>query len=241
MIYDSPPAEPPAQALVSMIDSPYGFSIIDLNLSSEELAVFHLFSIHTAKSFHHFGNLATLEEELVAFFNQVCDGDAETFAQAAACIHNIAKQIVPLSGKSLAWVGLRAFTPTQAFDIPRWHMDGYYYSPSKTPSFQYKFVTTLIGPSTLFYPLPRSSEHLRRVVWKNIPDRQFTAEFCQALVPISLKEGEGAFFIAAQFRHAALHSEPPIHRDRLFLSIISCNEQELAELKVKVAQVYSDH
>ena len=47
----------------------------------------------------------------------------------------------------------------------------------------------------------------------------------------------GAIFIGGP-GFAALHSEPPIHQSRLFLSVVPCKQAQLAELKARVISVY---
>src|SRR5262249_15908206 len=100
----------------------------------------------------------------------------------------------------------------------------------------FKFVVTLVGPTTLFYPLPLE---LRKSTEQMVHNRQYMKNLCRPENIISPRLGEGAVFRAGQYTtSAALHSEPPIHEDRLFFSIVPCMEMQLPALKVRIAAMY---
>jgi hypothetical protein len=102
----------------------------------------------------------------------------------------------------------------------------------------FKFAVTLMGRPTLFYPIAKD---LRRTAWTKTLDRKFLHEFCRADQILTAKEGEGVIFLAGNWKESALHSEPPIHENRLFFAITPCSEKQLAELKAKVLAIYPKH
>jgi hypothetical protein len=117
-------------------------------------------------------------------------------------------------------------------------MDGHYYSSPKE-EIQYKFVLTLIGTSTLFYPIPQGDRELRRSFWKNMTNRQYIRELCRPEDVITPERGQGMFFMSANKYRASVHTEPPIDENRLFFSIVPCSEQQLIELREKVLIRYA--
>jgi hypothetical protein len=233
-MFDLPP---PAYALESLVDCRYGYSFVDMGLFGEDLNDFNAIDIQKDQDFNRFGDLANLEAEIGSFLNEIGPNDAGTIQRVARRVHEIAMEILAISDKESCWVFLRASTPNDRYDLARWHMDGHYYNPVKDV-IQYKFVLTLKGPSTLFYPIPRESIELRRVIWRNMNNRQFMTELCDVTKIATPQKGQGAFFIAGNSFLAAVHSEPPIHESRLFFSITPCNQDELAVLRGKVMEYY---
>jgi hypothetical protein len=227
-------AETFTAALSSLKESPYGFYFVDGGITAEDLADFNSIDMREERFFHQFGELSEVEGRIADFLSGIGMNERRLVERAAARLAQITHQIVELSGRETAWVHLRASVPTDRYDIPRWHMDGYYFTPVEG-YLMYKFAVTLVGPSTLFYPIP---QELRRTAWRHMLDRKYMQEFCQADRVMSPKEGEGVVFLAGKKTESALHSEPPIHQNRLFFSITPCNEKQLAELKVKVLAVY---
>lgn len=161
--------------------------------------------------------------------------DAELVAKIAARVNEITGLVIAASGRETGWVYLRSTVPADTFDIPRWHFDGNYYSVKDLEEIQCKFVLALVGPSTLFYPIPCEQ---RLVVRKRTRDRLYMQEYCQADKIIAPNRGEGAFFLGSQINWSALHSEPPLHEKRLFMSIVPCETQHIDDLKQRVLGVY---
>jgi hypothetical protein len=185
-----------------------------------------------------FGSVADFEEKVVPFLEKMGPNPNEVVYPCVALIHEIAVKILKVSGKSYAWFSLRASPPTDAHDLPRWHMDGYYYKDLKHEKVQYKFATALLGPSTLFYLLPNTCEELRRKIWVHMRNRSFMNEVCSSTPPVSCRTGEGVFFIASDVKAAALHTEPPIHENRLFFSIVPCDESDLPSMTRRILENY---
>lgn len=229
---------PPNQAIVSMVEADYGFAFVDLGKSEEDLSVFHRLILSRDEHLDAFCSVSDLDETVALFLEDIGPNPRDAVEPCVAIIHEIALKVMEVSGKSYAWFFLRATPPTDAYDLPRWHMDGYYYKDFKREKVQYKFATTLIGPSTLFYLLPSTYEALRRNIWAHMKERSLTAQICSNVPPVSCKTGEGVFFIASDVKRAALHTEPPIHEDRLFFSIVPCDESDLLSMKKRILENY---
>ncbi len=222
------------EALNELKNNQYGFVFAEVGITEEDLEIFSSVDIKRDRIFHQFGELETLSSEILDFFGEVGANEYEATLQVAARLTQIAHDVIRGSCRETAWVCLRSFIPTGKYDVPRWHMDGQYYNPDNANDLVFKFVLTLMGPSTLFYLLP---SELRKTAEKHTRDRHYMKKFCKKEKTLSSKAGQGAVFIGGH-GISALHSEPPIHENRLFLSIVPCMESDLALLKSRVLSVY---
>ena len=214
-------------------EDPYGFAFVDAGITDEDLATFSRVDIQQGRVYHQFGEIE-MTQGVADFLTQVGDNPSPFALQTAARVIQIVNEVVQACGKETAWIHLRAFIPTDRYDLPRWHMDGSYYTPSEPNDPLLKFVVTFVGPTTLFYLLPLES---RKMVERHTRNRHYMKEFCLEENTISPPLGQGAIFIGGP-GFAALHSEPPIHQSRLFLSVVPCKQAQLAELKARVISVY---
>jgi hypothetical protein len=112
------------------------------------------------------------------------------------------------------------------FDLPRWHFD--YISNGVLC----KFVMALKGPQTLYVKLSqRKRNEIIKILgeYKDMEDLKIIRGKIANLVKLCIsknqcflydgKEYTGVIHKLGDFTSAALHSEPPIHSERLFLSI----------------------
>jgi hypothetical protein len=225
-----------SNSLKDLRKNPYGFVLLDVGITPQDLEDFNSIDIQKEWIYHQFGELETLEESIANFISTIGSNGSEKSLQMASRLKQITQEVIEVSGKNTAWICLRSFTPTNRFDVPRWHVDGPYYNPASPEDLLFKFVVTLLGPSTLFYPLPLA---LRKTTEKMIHNKQYMKNFCKEENIVSPKLGEGAIFKGGQYTTlTALHSEPPIHENRLFFSIVPCWELQLSALKARVTAVY---
>ncbi len=229
-------------ALNELKQNPYGFCFVDIGVTSSDLADFNSIDIQGDRFlqgehfYQQFGDLDQVENGTIHFLHEIGDNSEDLVKRVASRITAITNEVMKASGRETAWFHLRASSPITAFDIPRWHIDGSYFSRPKNSSYMmYKFATTLMGAPTLFYYIPKE---LRREAWSHMLDRKYMQKFCQKELTISPQQGEGSFLLAGRMTDSALHSEPPIHENRLFLSITPCNQKELQELKKKIMSIY---
>lgn len=71
----------------------------------------------------------------------------------------------------------------------------------------------------------------RKTILSHIADRLLLKEYTDPKKVVRSCAGDGYFFLAGEFKKGAIHSEPPIDEQRIFLSFIPCEERELEELK----------
>lgn len=227
---------PASEALDELRENPYGFVMFDIGITPRDLEHFSSIDIQREWVYHQFGELERLEESIAHFVHEIGSNEIELAADIASQLKKITKEVIEGSQNETAWVCLRSFTPTNRFDIPRWHVDGHYYSPDGPNDLLFKFVVTLVGPTTLFYLLPLE---LRKSTATAVLNRQYMQNFCKQENIVSPNLGEGAVFRAGQYTAlAALHSEPPIHENRLFFSVVPCTEMQLPALKTRIAAMY---
>ena len=217
-------------ALKNLKSSPHGFSLVNVGLTADDLKSFDSIDIEKDHFYHQFGDLENTAEKITSFIRAIGRNDNSLAERIGTTLAEITHKIMDASGRETGWVYLRAFVPTDAYDIPRWHMDGYYFEPDAITC-MYKFALTVKGHPTLLYRLPKE---LRLFAWQHMRDRVFMHSFCQPELVVTPEREEGVFFMGGKKDFAALHSEPPVHEKRLFFSLIPCSEQQLIELKPKV-------
>lgn len=217
---------------INLLGEDTSFAYIDLELTTKELDLIDQLSIIHPLHYNRYGDLDLLEEELPDFLQKLGNNSEETITATSEVICRIVKNVVNASNKDSAWIAVRAFTPTKLFDIPRWHIDGPYYGfngPLPYPGIVYKFAATLKGSPTLLYNLPKDLRDIFNFNYDN-DDRTFLSELLSLDKAESPKRGEGVFFIVGDDKLGAVHSEPKIHKDRLFFFILIGDKSEIEEL-----------
>ena len=227
------------QTAIKALSPSRSFAYYDLHLSENEKSAVNALKINKTDSYNNYANLNALGPEVGEFIKTLGLGKGnETNAkEVARLIVRLVNEILQASGEETAWVAVRAFTPTSEYDVPRWHTDGYYFEPySGAP---YKFALTLKGPPTLFYRLPnnkREEFYTLECKWteQNDYNRQALADTLgQPKEIISIAQPyQGAVFIVGS-NNAAVHSEPPIKEERLFISILPGSKMQIKEWESK--------
>ncbi|KAH6623295.1 hypothetical protein F5144DRAFT_357491 [Chaetomium tenue] len=155
------------------------------------------------------------------------------------------------------WLTLRATQPTDTFDTPRWHADDDFFDPARSDAARgrWKLCATLQGPGTLFaVEGGRARGVLRRVKEKGRRAERERPHVCPGVrcvacgrtsevvreeVRVGLERegvrvvqpgsGEMVFFRLGG-REGAVHSEPRIDCDRVFVNVVPGTEEELRGL-----------
>ena len=217
------------------------FTYFDLCLSPLEVEGLQKLSITNGANYENFGQLDLLENEINQYLMSIGTNESSLTKSVAHMIHEIVEKVVKGFGSETAWVVLRASTPHQIFDTPRWHTDSYYAPPFEGE--QKKVVIALKGPGTLFCNLnPEKREAFAELqeemiltpfdeVKRQGLDTFLKAAQCEFLFP-SL--GQGSIFIAGA-PYAAIHSEPPIKEPRLFISIFPTTVDQIVKVKHQMA------
>lgn len=223
------------QTAINELGPDHSFAYYDLQLSDDEIKILKSLKINTIEAYSNYDNLKNLGSEVIAFLKSLNKENEATAEAASQTIVRIVNDIVQASGQETAWVTVRSFIPMSEYDLPRWHTDGYYYEP-RTGN-PYKFALTLKGAPTLFYRLPANervafSALQRKGTAENEYNRQALADllgFSPEAISIA-RPTQGVVFIVGS-DIAAVHSEPPIHEERLFLSILPGSKAQIKEWK----------
>ncbi|MDP3532365.1 MAG: hypothetical protein Q8S31_03650 [Alphaproteobacteria bacterium] len=242
-----------AQSAINNLGPDNPFAFYDLNLSDNEIKTLEKIIINplTLKNYENYGNIDKLEVEVSEFIKSLSEENEIIASEASQLITKLVKGLVQASGEETAWVALRPSIPNPAFDLPRWHHDGYYYGPREIR--QYKFALVLKGPSTLFCKLSPDEKNAFDILKKkeiqkivqdksgkiikfeeDISNRQALATMISDFqAPITIaKPYQGAVFVVGE-THSAIHSEPPISENRLFLSILPGSKSQIDELRLR--------
>ena len=238
---DLPHVELPKVALEYLAESRYGFTLADMSLKQEDLNFFDLIDIRLDRDYNQVGELEELEYKLRIFFLEIGDNSEELREAVSSRILKIVDQIMKVSGRESAWVSLRSFVPKVTSKILIWHYDGGFYSPIGFDTLVYRFVITLKGAPTVFYLAARDDRILRQKLSINMSKSHYLNKICDPSLIFIPKRGEGVFFITQNQSSSALHAIPFIQEPRIFLSIIPCNLEELAELKPRVKSFFITH
>jgi hypothetical protein len=221
------------QTAIKNLGSDKSFAYYDLQLSENEINALQNLKISETDSYDNYGNLKVLEPEVSEFIKSVGKGNETSAKDVSQLIMRLVNDILQGSGQETAWVAVRAFTPTSAYDVPRWHTDGYYFEPYEGNP--YKFALTLKGAPTLFYRLPNDKrEEFNALQCKGTEQNKYNRQELAALLEMS-KEAmsiaepyQGIVFIVGS-DNAAVHSEPAIKEERLFLSVLPGSKKKIKE------------
>jgi hypothetical protein len=123
-------------------------------------------------------------------------------------------------------------------------------TPEDQKQIQSKFVTVLRGDGTLMVSATKKEkEEYERIMRANVPktkeeaekfykDEQKQMELRMKTNKVfenkkvkQLKNDEGLIFIVGNIDKALIHSEPPMHSPRIFISILPGTDEQIAGLK----------
>lgn len=225
------------------------FVSVPLQLSEEEQTILGQLINNKTVDFDHFGNLEGFQNEVTGFIESL-GNPQELSISSARILENKINEIKQAFNAEAVWVTIRSSHDRDGFDIPRWHQDGYFYSPHDGP--QYKVGMVLKGPGTLFCSLSDEGRAEFNAISNSIPiTSDMSSDEIQAKTtelqyqlaqliekykarqeaPVSQGEiNSGIIFIVGDENSAAIHSEPPIHSDRLFVSVMPGTKEQIQEL-----------
>lgn len=237
--------------LISQLNSQNPFIIFDLNFDKNETTCLLELNINTTSEYNNYGNLENLDSGIKDFIFSL-GNNLEKSEFASSIITKLIHNLSFAAKKGSACVFMKSALPNDLFDMPRWHIDGRFFS-LKSDSLQYKIVTTLKGDSTLFYPVDdKAREEFNAIHTNNLnsirnqdgsveyekllrvseENRKVLASKLDLANAISNQEGQAAIFVVGS-DFAAIHSEPAIKSPRLFLSILPATKEEAEELRVR--------
>lgn len=210
---------------------PFGeesFCLVEGEIGNQD--VFSQLKIEKNISIRCVGDLEHLHNQLVEALNEIGNDQTDLVEAAAKELVELTYRVLEAEGYQNGIVMFRAFTPNQLFKIPRWHMDGNFFKPyGQNPP---KFVITLKGPGTLFQPSNCQRDYLLNDLKQPEQDRQKVALRFSKEATIQTKTFEGAFFVVGN-DHAAVHSEPSINEQRIFMSVMGATDEQVIEMRMK--------
>ncbi|MBI3442819.1 MAG: hypothetical protein HY007_03565 [Candidatus Sungbacteria bacterium] len=126
---------------------------------------------------------------------------------------------------------LRISTPNRAFDIPRWHPDGNYFTPTEERN--YKFVTTLKGTKTRFARATDPAKFLELLTSQSIHGHHNNMQVRRELDAVvqefdPYQKGDGVYYLIGH-PDAIIHSEPVMNKPRIFLSVVPGSAAQINE------------
>ncbi|KAH6847619.1 hypothetical protein B0I37DRAFT_375484 [Chaetomium sp. MPI-CAGE-AT-0009] len=131
------------------------------------------------------------------------------------------------------WLTVRASRPTPDFDIPRWHADDDFFEPARSDDARgrWKLCATLQGPGTLF---AADGVRARRVL-REAKERAGRGErerphVCPGVRCVACGRTSEVVREEVGGREGAVHSEPRIDCDRVFVNVVPGTEEELRGL-----------
>lgn len=122
-------------------------------------------SVKSDKSYKYFSRrldarTESFSEPLIAYINENIVGDfISPFTSFLNWTHKFLNDKVPWM--THCWLDIRATLFSESFDVPRWHLDGNFFS--RADGGQWKFVTVFLGPGTLFI---KDGESGRKEIYK---------------------------------------------------------------------------
>ncbi|MDB5491106.1 MAG: hypothetical protein JWO78_955 [Micavibrio sp.] len=221
-------------AIARAADEDKSFVNFDLGLAPEAMTDMNALKVREISEYSNFGETNLLRNDIARFLES--QGNAPDLSgRVADVLDQVAKDAISATHAEAAFFTLRGFTPIDEFNVPRWHTDGWFYEPTENTS-QKKIALTLKGPKTLLNNLPDS---LREVFHKLLRSFQSdTTENRRTLeklvnpadtqIPLP---GQGTIFTVGDIEHSAVHSEPPIDSERLFMSVVPGTRAQIEELR----------
>jgi hypothetical protein len=230
------------------------FAFFDLGLSHEHIDLLKNLSIDiSAKSaMNNYGDLETLASQVCDYLKTLgnCDADAQAASQI---IYSIVSRDIAACGMQTGWVTLRAFNPNNLYDLPRWHTDGSFYDGPN--HLCYKLAYIFQGAPTLLLEVPDdvkaemlsiqsksgvTSAQVKNLSRKELDDLMYASKVKLAALlaqytPSQVPADSGIIFITGDRdrKRAAIHSEPPMHENRLFMSIVPGSFQQIEQWRAR--------
>ena len=229
------------------------FKLVSIRYTKKELDLINKLDIDKYSTFNYYGNKTNIDNnKLNIFLNNIGSNDNIDINILYNLIYKIISKITKAFDTDYIWFNVRVSLPNNNYDIERWHKDGpFFMNPERIN--QYKFVTTLKGPGTLFY---KKSTQINKIYENNIKKRRseqkktgieqsfddkiivkYRKKIANTLKNYEYnqsKNNEGLIFTTGNnynnLANGILHSEPKINVHRLFIIILPGSRGEINEL-----------
>jgi len=208
-----------------------GFRHFPFGLANELLAIAETLQVAGTGTYDNFGANDRLELDITDFLGQL-GNDPTDAKEQASIITLLIGDIVEGFGTETSWITIRAWQRTDSFNAPRWHIDGYFYPPYE--GHQLKAVLVLKGDGTRLCKLSTTSRLRFIELERSSLDEKERTRQRAALIESEATEkapsGYGTVLITGS-QHAAVHSEPPILSERLFVSVVPGTSEQIGNLR----------
>jgi len=236
------------------------FVIVDLDLNENEKNIGKKIKVNEPKTYNYYGIIEKENQaKYISKFIQSL-GNNKDLSDTVANLYmeKIINPFLNAMDKDSAWIKVQTFLPTDDWEIPRWHQDGYYYKGLEFSINKIKLPKLLFvvkGNATLLKSVNEKTRKefieqyrklYQKIDWKNI-DRKLYLEIRKQLDDI-LKKGETVqtsnsqvgMFLVGEPGISTIHSEPDMKEKRLFLSIIPGDKYEIEELAKRWNKPFSE-
>ena len=229
-----------------------GIVSFDIELTQEERDSIQ--EVHIEKALPQFNYYGPANEELIqkltTHLSRLEGSTEEIVGRVSGLVAKVAKGMQKDFNKEAAWVMVRVTLPNNAFDIPRWHQDGYYIKSeegtSESEEKEYKLVFTVKGAPTRFAEIIDAEkykqlnkesmtndrlnyDHNREKYYEE--DIKIRKEFALAVKEIEPTGKDQATMYRVGGEDAKVHSEPPMNTPRIFMSVVPGSSEQIEELK----------
>ena len=236
-------------------DQPY--ALFDLGLTSYEIDILESLIINEPIDdkpivLNYYGDLEQFESQVSDFLQSFGNSEDDSFV-AAQIIYKIVKNCCEQMGVDEAWIAIRAFKKNHAYDIARWHIDSERLYTPQRGAILYKIACAFKGDSTIFcdvsdkvrtkYLTMRSQSYVKIKGTREQAAALIRGDIAKLLRShkvISASRGQGAIFIMGDEKTGAIHSEPVMDKDRIFMSIIPGTHEQIQDLYKNWHQVIAN-
>lgn len=207
------------------------FINFDVGLSDTDKKLLQEIRFNNQGSYYAFDNFYEIVPEVTRLLKSL--GNSEHISsRTAKIIYDIVIQVLSTLNHCAAWVSIRCFTKQDTYIMPRWHTD------HEVPmiyqiGFKYKLTCTLKGPGTIFC---NASEALRKQ-FNEIRNPSFLTDpitrvalyhLLKTSIIQTAQPYQATLFLIGD--HAAIHSEPNIDEDRLYLGILPGTKEQIKKM-----------
>jgi len=223
----------------------YDFKTFSMNYTKPIKKIINRLDLSVDDTFSHFGPIKDIKN-LNQFLCHIGTNTQEDINKIEKLIIDIIRKVLKAYHKKYFWLDIRVTQANNNFNIPRWHKDGNFFLNGKPPEPNTsKFATVLKGPGTLLIKGTLKNnkiytDHLSNHL--NIISKKYRSILAEKLADekvVQVKNTQGVIFFTGgtlPMEKAALHSEPPFDKPRLFISILPSTESNIKGLKKRWLQ-----
>lgn len=222
---------PVLPSLEQAIQLDASLSYFELGMTAAEKSALKKLTIQKSQHTDTY-ELPTLKQFSAAYLQEL-GNSAEVSEKIGGFIARMAEQTREFFKADKVWVALRASQRNPDFDLPRWHIDGYYFQPYKNDC--HKVALALKGTATLFNTAAGADKKsfvdslCRGAKMDDMEHRKLLNAMLDPALTETPPPHHGAVFVAGSEDRAAIHSEPPITGERLFISIVPGTAEQIDE------------